>query len=176
MVVSAEVIDRRLTKIRTLARRTESAARQGTDVPALSTGISMGAPKNNSNALQHGIRRFLATGKLPPGASYVRKVVDALRTELEAEVLSRHGEVGVEKALYISSAVRFETIAQLCLRYMRGAGLDDAGKLAYMKEVRAATAARDGVIKALGLSVTKGADPFASLAVIAKKVDEDGRE
>lgn len=110
-----------------------------------------GAPPNNANAIRHGLR----TGQLPPGCSYVRRLVTTLRDALERATIDAHGEVGVYHAASINTAARFEQVALLAQRWLREgfAEMSHDQRLAYAREIAKASAARDAAIKSLSLDV-----------------------
>ena len=123
----------------------------------------MPGTRGNRNATRNGKYGWLAIGSLPVGASYVRRCVGKLRRELEIAVQSQDGELGAYKAGLCQSAARHEGRALLAVRWLRERGdrMNDMERLAYLKEIGAATDARDRCLRALGLD--KPADPFAGL-------------
>ena len=117
----------------------------------------------NRNATRNGRYGWLAIGSLPVGASYIRRCVGKLRRELEIAVQSQAGQLGPYKAGLCQSAARHEGRALLAVRWLRERGqkMSDLERLAYLKEIGAATDARDRCLRALGLD--KPVDPFAGL-------------
>lgn len=84
-----------------------------------------GAPAGNRNHLRHGTVSFLMTGRLPPGASYIRRALGRLRVELETAVRNQHGgELSIYHASLVQSALRHEARACLLTRYLRLMGHD----------------------------------------------------
>ena len=113
----------------------------------------MGGPLNNRNAETHGIHSWLIIGKLPKGASYVRRVINRMKTELQAAVVEVKGELTVPDAALCQSAARHEGVVLLATRWLRERGNDmsDSDRLAYMRQISTGTDARDRAVKALGL-------------------------
>lgn len=112
----------------------------------------MGAPQGNTNGLTHGVRSYLAIGRLPKGASYIRRLVGGMQRQLEASVRDKYGELTVLHAAYIQSAVRHEVRAQLLTRWQReGEGLSLAERITLAKEIGAASDSRDKCLDKLGL-------------------------
>jgi hypothetical protein len=113
----------------------------------------MAAPPKNRNRMTHGVRGWLSIGSYPKGGSHVRRIVGVLRTELEKAVLAVHGELTPLASALIQSATRHEGRALLLGRYLRIDGeLKLAEKLAALKEIGAATDARDRCLEKLGLN------------------------
>ena len=117
----------------------------------------MGGPLNNRNAETHGIHSWLIIGKLPKGASYVRRVINRMKTELQAAVVEVKGELTVPDAALCQSAARHEGVVLLATRWLRERGNDmsDSDRLAYMRQISTGTDNRDRAIKALGLRQSK---------------------
>jgi|GEM_PF-2995763 len=123
-----------------------------------------GGMPGNANAVKHGLHSFLATGRLPKGASYVKKLLAGYRAAVEAAVIDQHGEIGLYHASVVQSCIRHEARAQLLLRYLRlidNAEATEAGRNAppksidervkLLKEIGAATDRRDACLKELGI-------------------------
>jgi len=117
-----------------------------------------GAPKGNRNNLRSGLAHehrqhgYLATGRLPKGASYVAAVAKRLRRSLEAAVLARDPRVEVYAAALIQSACRHEIRALLSQKWMRDKeDLTSDQALTFLREISLATDARDKCLRALGL-------------------------
>ncbi len=77
--------------------------------------IKMGAPPKNKNHLRHG----LTAGSLPRGCSYIARITNELRREIEKAVLSLKGEIGIADAAHVNTACRFERHAMLAQRWLR---------------------------------------------------------
>jgi len=107
----------------------------------------------NRVRMEHGLRSILTTGNLPLRCSYVRRIVNAFRNELEHAVFARNGELSLWHAATVQSACRHEQRAQLCMRWIRlkAESMSDADRLAYLREYGAATDARDRCLRQLGL-------------------------
>lgn len=76
-------------------------------------------PPGNDHATRHGVFGFLSIGKLPRGASYVRRLLGQLRESLEEAVREKHGELSVYHSALIQSALRHEGRCLLLQRYLR---------------------------------------------------------
>ncbi len=108
-------------------------------------------PGNRVN-VTHGVYGFLATGSLPRKATYIRRQLGELRNAIEAAVLEKFGELTLYRAALVQTAIRHEGRACLLQRWLRLNGkLTHAEKLATLKEIGAASDARDRALKALGL-------------------------
>lgn len=134
-----------------------------------------GAPRGNRNAkTRHGVRGYLALGRMPAGASYVRKLVFGLRKHLEATIIDQHGEINVYRAALVQSSCRHEARAQLLTRWLRtDEGLKLPERLAVLKEIGAASDSRDRCLERLGLNVDAKSDPWAMLALPSRVDAQD---
>src|SRR5690348_7716271 len=94
---------------------TASPSGTNSDTQGLSKG---GAPSGNRNRLTHGVWSFLALGRLPKGASYVRRLMAALRRKLEADIAKAHGQVTLTHAALVTTVCRHEGRALLLSRYL----------------------------------------------------------
>ncbi len=121
------------------------------------------APAGNQNRFEHGLRGALSLGSLPPGASYVRKLVGRFRRAVEQTALDVHGSLGLYELSLAQSATRHELRAVLATRYLRdsGDGLPLADKLALLKTISDATDARDRCLRSLRLDTKPEADVWA---------------
>lgn len=129
--------------------------------------------KGNRNALVHGKYAYLAVGRLPPGASYIRRLLGAFQRATEAAVVEAHGEIPLTKAALIQSAVRHEGRAQLLTRWLRESDLSLAERLAVLKEIGGATDARDRCLKLLDLDRQDAHDP-ATIYAELRRANEGG--
>ena len=100
-----------------------------------------GAPEGNANATKHGIRGFLCGGKLPKGASYIRKQVNRYRRAIEAEIIDLRGEITITEASIVQTVTRHEIVCQLATRWLRHA---ENGKVTVSKAKTAKTATVNG--------------------------------
>lgn len=108
--------------------------------------------KGNKVNMKHGRYSYLAMGRAPQGCEYIGRLVGQFRKALEAAVTEKHGEVALYHAALIQSACRHEGRAQLLTRWLRLCDeLSYADRLATLKEVGAASDARDKALKAIGL-------------------------
>lgn len=132
-----------------------------------------GAPKGNRNRMTHGQAGWLATGSLPKGASYVRRLIGRMRSVLERAVLDSFGEVGPTEAALIQSACRHEGRALLAQRWLReGTDLPVKDRLAMLQVIGNATDSRDRAIEKLKLTPLSQRDPWAALTVPGRVIDE----
>lgn len=114
----------------------------------------------NRNALQHGVHSFLAIGRMPRGASYVRRLLGKYQRSLRRAVEANGDAVSLYQAGLITSAIRHEGRALLLTRWLRDKeSMKDQDKLAYAREIGAATDARDRCVKQLELDRKR--DSFA---------------
>lgn len=112
--------------------------------------------------MKHGIYSFLAIGRAPHGCQYVFRLIGQFKQALEFAVAAKHGEIGLYHAALIQTACRHEGRAQLLTRWLRKgeAELSYADRLSTLKEIGAASDARDKALKALRLD---DADDGASI-------------
>ena len=98
----------------------DDATGSGRGVPTVvyQKGSKGGAPIGSQNAIKHGVRGYLVTGRLPKSANYIRKQLGQLRRQLESAVAESHGEVTLYHAAVIQSTVRHEARATLLNRYL----------------------------------------------------------
>jgi hypothetical protein len=88
----------------------------------------------------------------------VRRLLGQLRTALEREVRDRHGEICLEDALVVQSALRHEARALLAQRWLRvEADLSLQDRLALVDRLCLASDARDKCVRLL-LAPRKGRD------------------
>lgn len=108
----------------------------------------------NAHRQTHGVRSFLALGRLPKGASYIRRLMGEFRRELEQRVGETHGgEVSLTKAALITTAARHEGRALLLSRYLalEGDGLKTLERMSLLDAIGRASDARDRVLEKLDL-------------------------
>ena len=108
--------------------------------------------KRGRNNLRHGLRAA-TLGRVPRGASYVGRLVNEFRRQLENAVIANRGEVSLSDGCSISTAARWERPAQVATRWLRQSfdtmTLDQ--RLNFSREVAKASAARDAAIRELKL-------------------------
>jgi hypothetical protein len=112
----------------------------------------MPAPTGNTNAVTHGVRSYLATGRLPSGCASIQRARARIRRLLIDEVVRLRKKVTVFDQALVQSAVRHETVALLCAQWLAekpDMGLEE--RLSLMKQLRSATDARDGCLVKLRL-------------------------
>lgn len=85
-----------------------------------------GAPKGNVNGQTTGISRLLTVGEFPQGGTYIRRSVQLLKREIEAELAQRGVTLGLREKAAINSACVAEGMRLLLWRYLRRSGGDDA--------------------------------------------------
>lgn len=124
-----------------------------------------GAPMGNTNASRHGTWSFLALGRLPKGASFIRRLMGGLRRELEKAVAATHGEVSLPHAALVTTICRHEGRALLFSRYLalEGDGIKLAERVSILEAIGRATDARDKAIKALDLAASGDTDPWRQI-------------
>jgi uncharacterized protein YjcR len=143
----------------------EKTAPASATTAALQSGNKGGAPALNRSAERHGAWGFLALGRLPKGASYIRRLMGELRRELEKAVAATHGEVSLPHAALVTTVCRHEGRAMLLSRYLaleseKGDGIKLAERVSILEAIGRATDARDRAIKQLDLSLTVNANPW----------------
>jgi hypothetical protein len=90
---------------------------------------------------------------MPKGCGYVYRLTRELRHQLEAEIVHKHGQVGIFHAALVQTACRHEGRAQLLSRWLKQHA-DEMGhhdRLSYLREIGNASDARDRALKTLGL-------------------------
>ena len=97
----------------------------------------MPAPIGNSNRLSHGCHRFLTSGQLPKGCSYIRRQLNQLRTAIEARIVEKQGTVTITQAAVCQTALRHEAVCQLLLRYLRLADKGNGESLTFDQRLTA---------------------------------------
>lgn len=114
-----------------------------------------GAPKENTNAMTHGLsaRHGLRGSGLPKGCGHIRRAINVFRRAIEAAVFDDRGEISLTDAAHINTAFRWERHAQLAQRWLmfQAETLSDADRLAYSRDVAKASTERDKSIAALRL-------------------------
>lgn len=120
-----------------------------------------GAPVGNKNAIRHGLR----AGSLPKDCKHVEIACNRLRRELEDECLRVKGEVNLQDAACIATALRWERHGALCLRWLRlrGGELKPAEFIKFSESIARASAERDRAIRLLELNRDKTQDQWALL-------------
>ena len=108
-----------------------------------------GAQSGNTNAMRHGLK----SGKLPVGASYVEKIVNAFRRNLESATLEIKGEIDITDAAHINTAIKWETHGALARYWLRTQGdeLNASDKLKFSEAIAKASDSRDRAITRLKL-------------------------
>lgn len=132
-------------------------------IPARNGRAKTGAPAGNTNAQAHGVWSFLALGRLPKGASYIRRLMGELRTQLERCVVQVHGQVSLGHAATITTVCRHEGRALLLSRYLatEGDALPIAQRVPILEAIGRATDSRDKAIAALDIDRDATADAWA---------------
>ena len=125
----------------------------------------MAAQNGNRNAIKTGVHSYMSTGRLPPGCSYVTRLINRMRGQLEAAVGERHGEVDVYRAAVVQSACRHESRCILLQRYLREASdeLSVTDRATLLREMSNATTQRDRCLKQAGLDQTDADHALAAL-------------
>lgn len=109
----------------------------------------------NTNARTHGLtcRFALTNGSLPPGHSYIQKIINKFRAALERAVIDAKGEIDVNDAATINTACRLERHSQMAQKWLREEAekLSPADRLRFSAEIGRASVERDRALRALGL-------------------------
>ncbi len=122
----------------------------------------MPAPALNRNAIRHGLR----AGRLPRGASYVKRETDALRRIIEDAVAeSNDGSVTLYHAALVQSVIRWERHGMLCQRWLRleSDQLSADQRVSFSREVARASSERDKCLRELGLNEKPNSDMWSVL-------------
>jgi len=106
----------------------------------------------NVNRVTHGVYSYLAIGKLPKGASYIRKNLGQFRRSIEQCVMDVFGEISLYRGGLIQSACRHEARGQLLTRWLRDHEPTLEELRATLAEIGRATDSRDRCLAALGLN------------------------
>ena len=108
-----------------------------------------GPKLGNQNATRHGMRG----GKLPKGCQYIEGRVNALRRQVEEEVLAVKGEINLIDAAMINSVLKWERHGLLAQHWLRheAAKLSPSDRLRFSEAIAKASDSRDRAIRALGL-------------------------
>jgi hypothetical protein len=132
-----------------------------------------GGQIGNRNALKHGTRTILTSGRMPAGCGYIGRQVKALRSALNAEIAARHdGEISLLHGCYVQSAMRHEQRAMLLQRWLRETSdLSLDYRISLLREISAATDSRDKCLRAIGLDKDAADDVWATY--YAKKTETD---
>jgi hypothetical protein len=119
-----------------------------------------GAQKGNSNATRHGLR----AGQLPREAKYIEHRMNDFRRQLEAAVIDSKGQVTLQDAAFVQTAMRWERHAALAQRWLTKAHdtLTPEQCLHFSREIARASAERDKAIAALSLDSTEHRLPWLS--------------
>lgn len=124
-----------------------------------------GAPPGNHNRTRHGLRsrRILEGGKLPKKLDHVEKRAYRLRRELERQVVELRGEISVDDAKEINSALVWERAAALNLHWLRTEhdDLSTDQRRALASDAAKATDKRNAAIDKLHLTPIERRDPWA---------------
>lgn len=130
------------------------------DTPSKKTG-KRGGQIGNRNALRHGLRG----GKVPPGAEYVEKFVNALRRQVEDQVLALRGEVTLTDAAHINSVLKWERHGKLAEFWLRkeADNLTVSDRLRFSEAIAKASDNRDKAIRALKLERNVVNDAWAAI-------------
>lgn len=96
---------------------------------------------------------YLCNGRMPPGASYIGRIVNKFRRALDAEVLERKGKISLYDAALSHTASRHEKAAALLQRWLdRDFGsLSVEQRVAITREIGRSSDARDRCLRLLGL-------------------------
>ena len=108
-----------------------------------------GAPKNNRNAMRHGLR----AGQLPKDARYIELRLNQFRRTLEDAVVAAKKQVSLTDAGAIQTALRWERHACLAQRWLVKAGdtLKPTDRLTFSREIARASTERDKALATLKL-------------------------
>lgn len=131
-----------------------------------------GPPKGNQNSLRHGLR----AGQLPKDAKYIEFRLNAFRRTLEQAVLSAKGEVTIQDAAYIQTALRWERHGCLAQRWLnkKYTELKPTDLLQFSREIARASTERDKALAALHLDRDQKDDAIEALYALPAPSAHDG--
>jgi hypothetical protein len=120
-----------------------------------------GTQPGNTNAIRHGLK----SGKLPKGAEYIEHRLNQFRRTLEEAVLTVRGEITIDDAACIQTAIRWERHATLAQRWLTKQydELKPLDRLSFSREIARASGERDKAIRALNLDRDRTHDAIAAL-------------
>ena len=126
--------------------------------------VGHGAPRGNSNRTTHGIRGYLARGRMPKGAEYDGVQLRKFEGSLNGAVLENDGEISLYKAALIQTTLRHEGRAHLLNRWLVAEkALTVAERVKISEAIGNASDSRDKCLKLLGLDTTRTANPWAAV-------------
>lgn len=123
----------------------------GDVVAASPTSQNRGAPRSNRNAVSHGMR--MVSGRLPQGASWIRRETDSLKRRLEDVVVNIKGELSPMDVATVNEVVTWERHRLLASRWLR-LSCDDMNhdqRLSYSREVAKSASERNRALRLLGI-------------------------
>lgn len=105
----------------------------------------------NRRAVGHGLR--MVNGRLPLGASWIRRESDATKRFLEREVVRVKGELSILDVATVNEAVAWERHRLLAARWLRiaHAELSHDQRLNFSREVARAATERNKALRLLGI-------------------------
>lgn len=127
-------------------------------------GPKGGAPKGSANRIRHGLRCSM----LPKDCKYIEYRLNKFRRTLEAQVLALRGDLTVNDAANIQTALRWERHSELAARWLRikQKELKPEQLMLFSREIAKASAERDKSLANLRLG--KEGTPLPWLTVEAK--------
>ena len=130
-----------------------------------SIGNRGGAKPGEKHHLTHGVYDWLWNGVLPARHAWLKRTINELRSQVESELLSRHGEITIYMAAVMQTMSRHEGRALLLAAWLREKpDLPLTEKLSILKEIGSASDFRDRCLVKLGLDrKPEHVDSFRSL-------------
>lgn len=125
----------------------------------------------NHRRTRHGLR----ASSLPPGCSYLKGQLQALRRDVRAELIDRDGATSIYQEALIQSAMRHEQRALLAQRWLRKEfdSIEMSEKVMLLREIGKATDARDKCFKQLGIGSRGTSGSVSALYVDAIDIASD---
>ncbi len=128
--------------------------RKHPDVPLPESLTGPGSNGDSGPRLRGLTAAVHGTGNLPPGCSTIKQSVSSLRGVLIDAVTQRHGTVSDPMRLLIQTALRWETYAELCRKWLNekynALSLDK--KMELGSQIATASERRDKALEALGIA------------------------
>ena len=98
--------------------------------------------------------RLFSTGKLPSGCSYILRLINKLRRQLETEVTEARGSINTADAAAINTMCRWEMRAMVSQRLMREPAVTVKQQAALLRDITSSTERRDAAYKRLGIDTS----------------------
>ncbi len=121
-----------------------------------------GAGTGNRRAATHGLR--MVNGRLPQGASWIRREADDMKRRLETAVIEAKGELSILDVATINEVVTWEKHRLLASRWLRLSHdeLNHDQRLNFSREVAKSATERNKALRLLGIDA-QSLNPWSTL-------------